>query len=112
MHEREGRLLPFVVDPDTGQESSPDLTALSGDLEADWYADAQALLVRREAQGRSTLHRVELELYAFNPRAQHVYARAGFRVEGRRRDAFVFDGERVDAIMMAVLRPEAESAVG
>jgi dipeptidyl aminopeptidase/acylaminoacyl peptidase len=61
MHEREGRLLPFVVDPDTGEETSPDLSALPGDLEADWYADAGALLVRREAQGRSTLHRVELD---------------------------------------------------
>ncbi len=61
MHEREGRLLPFVVDPDTGEETSPDLRALPGDLEADWYADGAALLVRREARGRSTLHRVELD---------------------------------------------------
>ena len=59
MHEREGRLLPFVVDPDTGEETAPDLSALPGDLEADWYADGGALLVRREARGRSTLHRVE-----------------------------------------------------
>ncbi|GAA1431605.1 GNAT family protein [Microlunatus lacustris] len=69
-------------------------------------------LVVAHAFAVTDLHRVELEVYAFNPRAQHVYARAGFRVEGRRRDAFVFDGERVDAIMMAVLRPGAESAVG
>ena len=61
VHEREGRPLPFVVDPDTGQESHPDLGDLTGDLEADWYADGAALLVRREAQGRSTLHRVELD---------------------------------------------------
>ena len=57
MHEREGRLLPFVVDPDTGAEVHPDLSSLTGDLDADWYADAGALLVRREARGRSTLHR-------------------------------------------------------
>ena len=61
MHEREGRLLPFVVDPVTGQEVHPDLRGLDGDLEADWYADARALLVRREARGRATLHRVELD---------------------------------------------------
>lgn len=52
------------------------------------------------------LHRIELEVHASNPRAQHVYAGAGFRVEGRRRDAFVFDGERVDAVVMAVLRTD------
>ena len=64
-------------------------------------------LVVAHAFAATDLHRIELEVYAFNPRAQHVYARAGFRVEGRRREAFVFDGERVDAIIMAVLRPEA-----
>ena len=60
MHEREGRQLPFVVDPLTGEEAHPDLSGLSGDLDADWYPDAAALLVRREALGRSTLHRVPL----------------------------------------------------
>jgi hypothetical protein len=38
----------------------PDLSALPGDLDADWYADASALLVRRRRAGRSTLHRVTL----------------------------------------------------
>ena len=54
----------------------------------------------------SDLHRIELGVLAFNPRAQHVYERAGFVVEGRRRDAFVFDGEPVDEVVMAVLRPD------
>ena len=61
MHEREGRLLPFVVDPLTGDEVHPDLRALPGDLDADWCPGGSALLVRREAQGRSTLHRVDLD---------------------------------------------------
>ena len=61
MHERTGRMLPFVVDPRTGQEVHPDLSGLEGDLEADWYADGSALLVRAEARGRSTLHRVTLD---------------------------------------------------
>jgi len=49
------------------------------------------------------LHRVELGVYAFNPRAQHVYERAGFVVEGRRRDALLLDGVWVDEILMAVI---------
>ena len=65
-------------------------------------------LVVAHAFAATDLHRIELEVYAFNPRAQHVYARAGFVVEGRRRDAFVFDGERVDAVLMAVLRRETD----
>lgn len=52
------------------------------------------------------LHRIELEVFAFNPRAQRVYEKAGFVVEGRRRDALLFDGERIDAIMMSILKPE------
>jgi RimJ/RimL family protein N-acetyltransferase len=49
------------------------------------------------------LHRVALEVYAFNPRARHVYERAGFVYEGTKRDALLWDGEWVDAIEMAVL---------
>jgi len=54
----------------------------------------------------SDVHRIELEVYAFNARAMHVYERVGFVVEGRRRDALVFDGERIDALIMAILRPD------
>lgn len=61
VHERDGRPLPFVVDPRTGSEQHPDLTDLAGDLDADWYADGSALLVRAQAHGRSTLHRVALD---------------------------------------------------
>lgn len=52
------------------------------------------------------LHRVSLEVYAFNPRGQRVYEKAGFVREGVRRDALRFDGEWVDAVLMAVLGPE------
>jgi dienelactone hydrolase len=61
VHERQGRPLPFVVDPSSGQEVHPDLSSLAGDLDADWYPDGSALLVRAEARGRSTLHRIELD---------------------------------------------------
>lgn len=61
VHERSGRPLPFVVDPRTGLEVHPDLSGLEGDLDAVWYCDGSALLVRAEARGRSTLHRVALD---------------------------------------------------
>ncbi len=56
------------------------------------------------------LHRISLEVYAFNPRAQHVYEKAGFTVEGTKRDALRFDDQRVDAVMMSILRPEWPTA--
>ena len=58
------------------------------------------------------LNRIELEVYAFNPRAQRVYEKAGFTVEGRRRDAFRFDGVYIDAVVMSVLRREWTAAAG
>lgn len=63
-------------------------------------------LILRHAFRTMSLHRVELEVYAFNPRAQRAYEKAGFRVEGVRRDALTFDGQRIDAIIMSVLAPE------
>jgi RimJ/RimL family protein N-acetyltransferase len=52
------------------------------------------------------LHRVSLEVYAFNPRGQRAYEKVGFVREGVRRDALRFDGQWVDSILMAVLDHE------
>lgn len=52
------------------------------------------------------LHRIGLDVFAFNPRARHVYEKIGFVVEGVKRDAFVFDGEFVDEIWMSILEQE------
>ncbi len=52
------------------------------------------------------LHRVELEVYAFNPRARHVYDNVGFVYEGTKRDALLWDGEYVDAHTMSILETE------
>ena len=58
------------------------------------------------------LHRVSLEVYAFNPRAQRAYEKVGFVREGVRRDALRFDGEWVDSVLMSVLAPEWEQHRG
>lgn len=49
------------------------------------------------------IHRIELEVYAFNPRARHVYEKVGFVHEGTLRQALRWDGQWVDACIMAVL---------
>lgn len=52
------------------------------------------------------LHRLELDVFSFNPRAEQAYRRAGFRREGVRRDA-VLDGDTyADDIQMAILEEE------
>lgn len=58
--------------------------------------------------GTLGLHRIELEVFAFNPRAQRTYAKVGFLAEGVRRDALRFDHTWIDAVGMAVLAPDWE----
>jgi RimJ/RimL family protein N-acetyltransferase len=49
------------------------------------------------------LHRLSLGVYDFNPRAQRVYEKCGFVLEGRLRDALRWDGEWHDELVMSVL---------
>jgi RimJ/RimL family protein N-acetyltransferase len=52
------------------------------------------------------LHRVELEVFEFNPRAAHCYEKAGFQHEGIRRQALFRNGRYHDAHQMAILQEE------
>ena len=52
------------------------------------------------------LHRVELEVFDFNPRAMRCYEKAGFRREGTRRHRLFHDGRYRDAHLMAILEGE------
>lgn len=60
-------------------------------------------LATGHALGPMGLHRVGLEVYDFNPRARHVYEKAGFVHEGTGRDALLFDGEWIDVHYMSLL---------
>ena len=53
------------------------------------------------------LHRLELDVFSINPRAERVYAKAGFVREGVLRDAIVLpDGTYCDDVLMAILEDE------
>ncbi|APG70981.1 GNAT family acetyltransferase [Lactobacillus delbrueckii subsp. delbrueckii] len=52
------------------------------------------------------MHRLELDVFSFNPRAEKAYLRAGFKREGVLRDA-VFDRVKyADDILMAILEDD------
>ncbi len=74
------------------------------------YGTEMTRLVLHYAFDTIGLHRVELQVYEHNPRALRVYEKCGFRVEGRRRDALLWDGVRYDSLMMAVLRTDPRPA--
>lgn len=65
--------------------------------------DAVRLMVRYGFLAMG-LNRIELRVTAYNSRARHAYAAAGFVQEGVRREAVFFDGELADEVLMAVLR--------
>ena len=52
------------------------------------------------------LHRVELGVYEYNPRAIHVYESLGFRREGVKREHTFYDGKFYDEIIMGILESE------
>jgi RimJ/RimL family protein N-acetyltransferase len=71
------------------------------------YGTEAMIAVLDHAFGRIGLHRVQLDVYAFNPRAVRSYEKAGFTVEGRQRDTLFWDGEWTDSILMSVLAADA-----
>lgn len=60
--------------------------------------------------GILNLHRIELNVFAFNERAIHVYEKLGFRREGVQREALFYDHKYRDSILMSILGDEFRSA--
>jgi hypothetical protein len=56
------------------------------------------------------LHRVQLEVLAFNGRAIRCYLACGFRQEGVRREAELYPDGWKDLILMGILRAEYRPA--
>jgi RimJ/RimL family protein N-acetyltransferase len=55
------------------------------------------------------LHRIEADVDPRNERSLQLLERLGFRREGHLRERYCMNGERQDAVMMAVLRPDWRS---
>jgi RimJ/RimL family protein N-acetyltransferase len=55
---------------------------------------------------RLGLHRVGLTVFSYNTRAIRAYEKAGFRLEGRLRDAILRDGRYFDEVHMGILAEE------
>ena len=68
-------------------------------------SEATALMLRHAFESLG-LHRVGLSVFSFNGRAIRAYEKAGFRVEGRLRDAIRRDGRYWDEVQMGILRDE------
>ena len=72
------------------------------------YGSDAVRLILRYAFTELNLQRVSLEVSEYNPRAVHVYTKAGFIEEGRLRSSELRGGRRTDLIYMGILREEWE----
>lgn len=63
-------------------------------------------LMLEHAFERLGMHRVGLSVFSYNLRAIRAYEKAGFRIEGRQREAILRDGRYWDEIQMGVLVDE------
>lgn len=68
-------------------------------------SEATSLLIDHAFQA-TNINRLELEVYAFNPRAHRVYEKAGFILEGRQRQVMKFDDDYIDVLQMSMLRSD------
>jgi dipeptidyl aminopeptidase/acylaminoacyl peptidase len=65
-HERTGSLRPMVWDVATGATTDIDVD-LEGELSADWFPDAEAVLIGQDHRGRSRLYRYHLGTRILQP---------------------------------------------
>lgn len=76
---------------------------------ADWgrgYGTEAMRLALRFAFLELCLRRITLTVFEYNPRAIRAYEKAGFRLEGRMRQAMSREGRRWDVLFMGILKDE------
>lgn len=78
------------------------------DLWGKGYGTDAMRIILRLAFRELNLNRVNLSVFAYNPRAIRSYEKAGFVVEGAARGFLHRDGKRSDLVYMGVLRREWE----
>lgn len=82
--------------------------AVHPDYRGQGVSDEAARLLQRHLVRDLGYHRLQLEIYSFNERAQRHAERAGFRLEGLRRQAYWRHGEWMDGVLYALIRDDLD----
>lgn len=98
-----------ALDPDNGSALFH-ITIGERDVWGQGFGTEAARLMVRHAFERLNLHRVALSVFSFNERAIRSYEKAGFRIEGRLREAVWRDGRYWDEVQMGILDWEWRAA--
>lgn len=75
------------------------------------YGSDAMRIIARYAFEELGLHRLTLNVFAYNTRAIRAYEKIGFKVEGLVREALHREGKRWDMIFMGLLREEWKNPV-
>jgi RimJ/RimL family protein N-acetyltransferase len=82
--------------------------AVHPDFRGRRLADEAARLFQRHLVGERGFHRIEMEIYGFNERAQRHAERAGFVREGVKRSAYRRGDGWVDGVLYAVVAEDLD----
>lgn len=52
------------------------------------------------------LHKISLEVFSFNPRAERAYQKVGFKLEGIKREDFIYNQEYIDTKIYGLLKAD------
>jgi len=70
------------------------------------YGTEAIKLLQEFAFNKLNLHKLELEVRAYNKRAINCYKKCRFKEEGRIRENFYINGEYTDTLFMGILKRE------
>ncbi len=70
------------------------------------YGTQAMRLMLKHGFDNLNLNRIQLDVYETNPRAIRAYEKAGYTLEGRKRQAMVKGGMYIDVLIMSILRSE------
>ena len=79
------------------------LVELLADDEVRRFLGPRTAAARDDVLEELGLHRLELEIYAFNERACAHAERVGFVREGQKRKAYLKDGDWADSVLYALI---------
>ena len=79
------------------------------DVREQGYGTEAAKLLLAYGFEELNLHRIHLTVFSFNERARRAYEKAGFVLEGTRREDYYRHGQYHDTLIMGILRSEWET---
>jgi RimJ/RimL family protein N-acetyltransferase len=105
---RQAGLMGFEVANRRSRIANVGSLAVHPDFRGRRLADKAAREFQRHLIFELDYHRVQMEIYGFNERAQRHAERAGFVREGVRRKAYHRHGEWVDTVIYGLVREDLE----